>query len=89
MGKGLESGLSKRIYQCTNNKHDFAKAYSLVKEIHHPRFQYWKALFILNGWGGVKQDYNKAYELFSKTQGLFYTLIQWSCGESNPGPVCL
>ena len=70
MGKRWESGLSKRIYQCTNDKHDFSKAYSLVKEIHHPRFQYWKALFILNGWGGVKQDYNKAYELFSKTQGV-------------------
>jgi TPR repeat protein len=68
MGKRWESGLSKRIYQCTNDKHDFSKAYSLVKEIHHPRFQYWKALFILNGWGDAKQDYNKAYELFSKTQ---------------------
>ena len=70
MGKRSESGLGKRIYQCTNDKHDFAKAYSLVNEIHQPRFQYWKALFILNGWGDIKQDYNKAYELFSKTQGI-------------------
>ena len=71
MGKRpAELGMGKRIYQCNNDKHDFSKAYSLVKEIHHPRFQYWKALFILNGWGDAKQDYNKAYELFSKTQGI-------------------
>jgi len=70
MGKRMEGETSKRIYQCTNDKHDFSKAYSLVKEIHHPRFQYWKALFILNGWGDAKQDYNKAYELFSKIQGI-------------------
>ena len=35
------------------------------------------------------QNKEMLLEIFYKTKGLFYTLIQWSWWESNPRPVCL
>ncbi|MDP7197454.1 MAG: hypothetical protein QF864_14865, partial [SAR202 cluster bacterium] len=70
MGK-ITSDRAKSVYNCSNQKPNFSKAFSLMKNA--PRYEQnlsrnihssWPALFYLNGWSDVEQDYDKAYELF-------------------------
>ena len=76
MGK-TTSERSKAVYDCSNQKPNFSKAFSML--INRPikgesGYQLrksadfnssYQAIFYLNGWGDVEQDYDKAYELFS------------------------
>ena len=80
MGK-ISSSFSKTIFKCLNNKPNFSKSYSMLtkrpttsssstyqsKRSHNFNSSY-PAIYYLYGLGNVKQDYNKAYELFSYSE---------------------
>ena len=80
MGKlsGFFSDVNKTIYDCSNKKPNFSKAFSML--INRPTAgalvnlqsnnfnSSYPAIFYLNGWGDVEQDYDKAYELFSYSE---------------------
>ncbi len=81
MGKSsLSPGKSKDVYNCLNQNPNFSKAFLMlsnmsfdgssrgpVKKSHRFKSSY-PAIFYLNGWGDVEQDYDKAYELFSYSE---------------------
>jgi len=71
---------SKTIFKCLNNKPNFSKSFSMLtkrptagsttnrsKKSHNLNSSY-PAIYYLYGLGDVKQDYNKAYELFSYSE---------------------
>ena len=67
---------SKRIYKCLDNKPNFSKSFSMIKSFEKitkksSPWPYKQALFYLNGWGDVNQNYEKAYELFNNYQNAF------------------
>ena len=69
------SGLhSEAIYKCLDKKPNFSKAFSMINDFSNllpkkskssPWSSLYPALFYLNGWGDVNQNYEKAYELFN------------------------
>ena len=74
MGR-LYSYLPKALYKCSGNKPNFSRAFTLAEKISSDIYafnkinifnSFYPALFYLNGWEDKKQDYKKAYELFSK-----------------------
>ena len=81
MGKGsLYPGKTIDVYNCLNQKPNFSKAFLMlsnmsfggstkgpVKKSHRFKSSY-PAIFYLYGLGDVKQDYDKAYELFSYSE---------------------
>jgi len=79
MGK-LRHPQSKKVFKCLNNKPNFSKSFSMLtkrpttgstnyqsKKSNNLNSSY-PAIYYLYGLGDVKQDYNKAYELFSYSE---------------------
>ena len=73
MGR-IRSDTGKKIYQCLGNKPNFPKTFSMLENLPHNKKldkksnhfrSFYPALFYLNGWGDVKQNHKKAYELFN------------------------
>ena len=71
---------SKKVFKCLNNKPNFSKSFSMLtkrpttgstnyqsKKSNNLNSSY-PAIYYLYGLGDVKQDYNKAYELFSYSE---------------------
>ncbi len=73
MGRIYSDG-QKQIYQCLGNKPNFSQTFSMLENLPHQKKMnkksslyrsFYPALFYLNGWGDVKQNHKKAYELFN------------------------
>jgi hypothetical protein len=78
-------GLPGTLSQCLDRKQNLSKAFSYLTNVRNTKFYsedhfFEEALFYLNGWS-ITQDYQKAYELFSKCKDHDLRDYSASCGS--------